>query len=203
MRILLSSLCLFLWVGCASYPKKQGFILTESTSDSLLNPYFSNTDEDYVYKSKIDVFDRSFGGILIIKKLAEQQHRIVFTTELGNTLFDFEFHGEDFQINRILPEMDKKLLINVLKRDFLTLVNEKPKTSDFYIKETRKIIAAEILSKKHYYTFENGNLQEITRTANGKEKVTFLFSGINNNIVQQIEILHKNFKLEIVLTALR
>jgi len=202
MRILLTSLCLFICVGCASYSKKQGFVSSEPFPKTVLNPYFSNPDEDYVYKAKIDAFDKSFGGIFIIKKLSNQHHRIVFTTELGNTIFDFEFQEENFKINRILPEMDKKLLINVLKRDFLALIREKPNISEFYSKNGTVITEALILSKKHYYYFDKDTLSKIVRTNNGKERVSFLFSGINDNIVQEIQIMHQNFKLKIVLNIL-
>ncbi|WP_273565338.1 hypothetical protein [Maribacter halichondriae] len=202
MRILLSSLCLFLWAGCASYPKKQGFVPLETVPKTVLNPYFSDTDKDYVYKTKIDAFDKSFGGILIVKKIASEHHRIVFTTELGNTIFDFEFKGESLKIKRILPEMDKKLLINVLKRDFLVLIRKNSKSLDSYFNEEKTMVESVLLSKKHYYTFEDGTLQKIVRTGNGKEKVTFLFSGINDNIAEAIEILHNNVKLKINLKAL-
>ncbi len=202
MRILLSSLCLFLWVGCASYPKTQGFESIASVSKETLNPYFSNPEKDYVYKAKIDAFNRSFGGILIIKKLGDEHHRIVFTTEIGNTLFDFEFQDENFKINHILPEIDKKLLTNILKRDFLALIHENPTRGDSYKKSGEMMVESILLSKKHYYVFENEGLEKISRTAKGKEKVTFLFYGINDNIARQIEIEHKNIDLKIALMAI-
>ncbi|MGB5556311.1 MAG: hypothetical protein WBM83_16760, partial [Flavobacteriaceae bacterium] len=104
----------------------EGYKANASHEIGLLNPYFSNPAKDYVYKSKIDALGKTFGGLLIIKKLGEQHHTIAITTEMGNTLFDFEFQGKDFKINRIIPEMDKKLLINVLKRDFFALIQENP-----------------------------------------------------------------------------
>lgn len=202
MRILLSSLCLFLLLGCTSYPKKNGFIPQTSTIIKTLNPYFSDTSKDYVYKARINAFDKWFGGIFIVKKLGENHHRIVFTTEMGNTIFDFEFQDKKFKINRILPEMDKKLLINVLKRDFLALISEKPKILKTFSTDENILIATEILSKKHYYKFTDGKLTKIVRTAHEKGKVTFLFSRINDNIAEEISISHRNIKLEINLIAL-
>ena len=201
MRILLSSLCVFLLMACGSYPKKQGFVPSANTSKELLNPYFSDVSKDYVYKAKIDAFQKSFGGIFVVKKLGNDHHRIVFTTEMGNTIYDFEFQGVNFKINRILPEMDKKLLINVLKRDFLALIKENPPRTKYYSKADNTIAEATLQSKKHYYTFEDGQLKKIVQTGSGKEKVTFLFSGISDNIAKKIVLSHHNFKLQIVLTA--
>jgi len=202
MRFLLSSLCVCLFLACGSYPKKQGFSPSSGIHSKLLNPYFSNLSKDYVYKANIDAFQKSFGGIFVVKKLGEAHHRIVFTTEMGNTIFDFEFLGENFKINRILPEMDKKLLINVLKRDFLALIQENPIQTNRFGKANKAMFEARVLSKKQYYLFEQDSLKKIIRTGNGKEKVTFLFSGINDNIAKRIEILHQNIPLKIVLTAL-
>jgi len=202
MRILLSSLYLVLLVGCASYPKKNGFVSQASTAIQIINPYFSDVSKDYVYKAKINAFDKSFGGIFIVKKLDVNHHRIAFTTEMGNTIFDFEFQGKKLKINRILPEMDKKLLINVLKRDFLALIKEKPNSSNFYFKDGQTLVEANLLSKKHYYILRGNNLEKIVRTGGEKEKVTFLFSRINDNIAEEILITHRNIKLEIALTVL-
>ena len=90
MRILLTSL-LFLFVGCASYPIKNGFTSTQTSVQAITNPYFSDSAKDYVYKAQIKAFDKNLGGILAIKKLGEAHHRLVFTTEMGNTIFDFTF----------------------------------------------------------------------------------------------------------------
>jgi len=189
-------------VSCGSYPKKQNFKEVTSEKVEIYNPYFSDSTKDYVYKADIKVFKNSFSGIFIVKKLSEARHRIVFTTELGNKLFDFEFQQENFKINQILPEMDKKVLINVLKRDFFALIEEKPFAINSYSKDDLRMSESELLGKKHYYLFVKGALERIVRTANGKEKVTFLFSGINDNIASEIQILHHGIKLEIKLKAL-
>jgi len=189
-------------VSCGSYPKKQNFKEVTSEKVEINNPYFSDPIQDYVYKSDIKVFKNSFSGIFIVKKLGEQHHRIVFTTEMGNKLFDFEYFQKNFKINDILPEMDKKVLINVLKRDFLALIEEKPFSIKTYFKGDLRMGQAELLSKKHYYLYEHGVLKKIVRVGSGKEKVTFLFSGINDNIASEIQILHHGIKLEIKLKAI-
>jgi len=197
MRFLLISFILLL-SACGSYPKKQNFEETVSSKKiQVINPYFSDSFKDYVYKADIKLFKNSFSGVFIVKKLGEQHHRIVFTTELGNKLFDFEFLNKNFKINHILPEMDKKVLKNVLKRDFLALIEEKPFLTKTYSKGNFKMLETELLSKKHYYLFEDGILKKIVRANGGKEKTTFLFSVINDNIASDIAITHHNIKLKI------
>ncbi|MGB7395249.1 MAG: hypothetical protein WA913_12725 [Pricia sp.] len=202
MRILLSSLCAFVLFGCVSYPKKNGFEAIESIQRELLNPYFSDTSRDYVYKANIEAFDRAFGGLLILKKLGGDHHRILFTTEMGNTLFDFEFLGDDFQVNRILPEMDKKILRKILKRDFKALITEHPPESQTFDDGMDVVVETEILSKKHYFYLADGQLQKIVRTGNGKEKTIFLFTELNPGTAGKIQISHQTFPLKITLNQI-
>lgn len=199
MRFLPSSVLLFFLVSCGSYPKHQNFKEAPSEKSKVTNPYFSDPAQDYVYKADILVFKNSFSGIFIAKKLGDQHHRIVFTTEMGNKIFDFEFIGKIFKINHILPEMNKNMLKNVLKRDFLALFKENAFIENSYLNEHLEMYQAVVLVKKHFYILENEQLKKIVRTGKGKEKTTFIFSGINDNIANSIDILHQDIQLKIYL----
>jgi len=199
MRILLSSLLAVMLIGCASYPKKNGFESVETIQKESLNPYFSDVSKDYVYKAKIEAFDKTFGGLFIVKKLGTQHHRVVFTTEIGNTLFDFTFQEDDFKVNRILKEMNRKLLINILKSDFKTLLEEHPQVLQTFKNKEDFVYTAKIRSKKHYFYHSEDALQKIARVGSGKEKAIFSFSEIRNDLAGKIQILHKTLPLTITL----
>lgn len=201
MRYLIIS-CLVFVVSCASYSKKNQ--LTEQTQkqETLINPYFSDVNQDYVYKANIDVYDNNFGGLLIIKKIEAQNHRVVFTTEMGKKLFDFSITETDFKVNYILDELNKKLLINLLKTDFKALIQEENAISKSFTKDGLQIFQTEISGKKHFY-YVSEQLEKIIRTGYQKEKVHFLFSDISNSIANQIKIKHDNIKLEINLKSIQ
>lgn len=178
-----------------------GYTISNSTAHPLTNKYFSDTNTDYVYKAKIKVFKNDLGGILVIKKIAPKEHRVVFTTELGNTIFDFSFEGDAFKVNRILKEMDRKILLNILEKDFKALVQEQIPVANNYTYNNDTIVTANIYGKAHFYTFKKEQLTRITRVGGQKEKVVFLFSEISNNIARHILITHNNIKLQIELKA--
>lgn len=201
MRILLTSV-LFLLVGCASYPTKNGFTRTQTIEQGITNPYFSDSSKDYVFKAQIEAYDKNFGGILAIKKLGEAHHRLVFITEMGNTIFDFTFKDNEFKVNKILEELDRKILINILKRDFSALILETPPIDKIFKKEAKTLKIGSVLNKKHYYLSENGQLLKIIRTGSEQEKVVFSFLEINDDIAEAIEITHRNIKLKITLSAI-
>lgn len=201
MRILLSSL-LFLFVGCASYPTKKGFSPTSTATQEPVNPYFSDSSKDYVYKAQIEAFGKNFGGILAIKKLGNAHHRLVFTTQMGNTIFDFTFIKDKFKVNKVLKELDRKILINILKRDFSALLLENPKIEKTFEKEAKMLQNGFVLNKKHYYLSENDQLVKIIRVRNSIEKVVIQFQQVSENIAKDILIAHKNIKLKINLKSI-
>lgn len=200
MRYLLSSFCL-LFIACGSYPKKQNFQVEEVSNSNIRNSYFSDATKDYVYKANIEVYGNNLSGIFVVKKISEANHRIVFTTEMGNKIFDFSFVDDTFKVNFIIEDMDKAILINVLRRDFKVLVQEKlPIIKSFTLQDTL-VYETKLWNKKHFY-FKTQQLDKIVRVGNGKEKVAFLFSEINNTIANQIKIIHSNIKLNINLKSI-
>lgn len=201
MRYLLISF-LFLLASCASYQQRNNFETQESFNKVVTNIYFSDVAKDYVYKAKIDVYGKSFGGIFIVKKIGEAHHRIVFTTEMGAKIFDFSFHKDEFKVNYVLDEMDKKILLNILEKNFRVLVREKEKVQNKFIKENSELFETVIVNKKYYYLQCNGRLNKIIRATNGKEKVVFLFSEISDATAKNIQILHYNIKLSINLKSI-
>ena len=201
MRYLLISIC-FCLVGCASYTKKHGFKEIETIDKVVYNPYFSDASKDYVYKAKIEFYNKTFGGIFIVKKIAEANHRVVFTTEMGSKIFDFSFHNDDFKVNYILEEMDKKILLNILEKDFRVLVREHGNILNKSVKENRTLLETEIVNKKYFYAFKNDQLNSISRVKMGKEKVQFIFSDISAITAKNIQILHHNIKLTIKLKSI-
>lgn len=201
MRFLIISICLLIF-SCVSYPKKQNFQIDHSVSKSIENQYFSDESIDYVYKASIDVFDNSFGGLLIIKKIDEQEHRIAFTTEMGNKLFDFSFFKDEFKVNFILDELNKKMLIHILKKDFKVLIAENLHVSNAFTEDNNRIFETFIYNKKHYYYYNENQLTQVVLSKNEKANVEFLFTEISDNFAKQIKIKHHNFKLEINLKSI-
>jgi len=201
MRYLLISI-FFSLVGCASYTKKHGFKEVEIINKVIYNPYFSDASKDYVYKAKIEVYNKTFGGIFIVKKIAKGNHRVVFTTEMGSKIFDFSFHNDDFKVNYILDEINKKLLLNILEKDLRVLVREHENVLSKSIRENTILIETKIANKKYFYVFKDEQLNSVSRVKNGKEKVQFTFSKICDVTAKNIQILHHNIKLTINLKSI-
>ena len=163
------------------------------------NLYFSNPEIDYVYKAKIKVYNKNFGGILIVKKTGPENHRVVFTTEFGSKLLDFQFDGDKFTKNFVVKDLDKKFIINILRDDFELLITEKSDILETFSSEVHNVLKTQSEERFNYYFFEKETrkLQKIINTTKRKEKVEVNFTSTEKEIADIISIKHNNFKLTI------
>ncbi|BEV04850.1 hypothetical protein [Chryseobacterium gambrini] len=199
LRNLAYSLIFILFTSCKTYR------LTEvkpipSSEKAVENLYFSS-NEDYVYKCQMDIYKNHVSGILIIKKISETTHRVVLTSDFGNKLIDFEISEDDFKLNYVLPDLDKKIVINFLRNDFQQLLKQKYPVTDSFENENSKIYLSK-MDKKEYYLFfnkENNLLKQIVYTKNKKEKIDFTFDAKKNTFADSLNLQHKDFKINIKL----
>lgn len=199
IRLLAISFFGIFFLASCSLKTTEGLRKVSFAKKTVENPYFSNPEIDYVYKAKIAVYGKNFGGILIIKKIAEENHRIVFTTEFGSKLFDFQFEGDTFTKHFVLPDLDKKFIVNILRDDFSLLIAEKANVLQVYQSEKHRIYKTQDEKRFNFYFLENGSeqLEKIVNTTKTKEKVEIDFIASDENIADKIAIKHNNIKLRI------
>jgi phosphoribosylformylglycinamidine (FGAM) synthase PurS component len=164
-------------------------------------PYFSNPKIDYVYKANITVYGNELTGVFIAKKINETTHRVVFTTEFGNNLLDFEISETDFKVNSIVEELNKKILINTLIKDFRLLLRSHYVTKAQFENRLNNVYIAKDGSMLNYlFVFKADNsLNKIVHASKRKEKITLFFASENNIFATRIVIKHKSIPLKIEL----
>ena len=52
---------------------------------------FGDNFNSFLFKTNITVYGKDYSGLLVTKQMSPQDYRVIFTTELGMKLFDFEF----------------------------------------------------------------------------------------------------------------
>jgi len=199
LQSFLYSLIFLLLVSCKTY--KLADVKSVTNSEKTVENLYFSSNEDYVYKCQMDIYKNHVSGILIIKKLNDATHRVVLTSDFGNKLIDFEISGENFKLNYVLADLDKKIVINFLKNDFQQLLKQKYPVSESFENEKSKIYLSK-LDKKQYYLFfnkENGLLNQIIYTKNDKEKIDFTFEAKKHIFADSLNLQHKDFKINIKL----
>lgn len=190
-------------VSCGSVTKNYTSKKLDRTSYQV--PYFADSKTDYVYKTNITVYGHEMSGIFIAKKINDTTHRIVFTTEFGNKLMDFEISETDFKINSIVHELDRKILINTLREDFRLLLKKDYIFQQQFENESDDIYKSQD-GKRDNYLFiskKDQKLQKVVQSSKTKEKFTLTFSSENNIFAEKILINHQNIKLKIELNYLK
>jgi hypothetical protein len=201
MRFLIIKLLLGVFLTSCSLKTTEGLRETPALAAEVVNPYFSSEITDYVYKAKIDVYGRYFGGILIVKKVGPASHRVVFTTEFGSKIFDFLYEGDTFTVNFIVEDLDKKLLVNTLETDFKVLITEKNSVTRQFVSEKQLVYLTEDFDRDAYYFFRNSEnkLERTVFASKRKEKFEIRYFSEENDIADRIEIQHFNINLSIEL----
>lgn len=191
----------FLLISCKSYVPLNAELI-ESELTVVENNYFSDPVKDYVYRAKIEAYGNEFGGIFILKKIEDDLHRIVLTTDFGFKMLDVSVSQYTFKINFIMEQLDRKIILKTLEQDFKTLlkpnfeVNETYETSRFLIYKAKE-------GNRNYFIFKNKEtkqLEKILQTTRTKKKVSFGFEGKNNTFADSITVNHKDLNLNIYLT---
>ncbi|WP_228429844.1 hypothetical protein [Chryseobacterium binzhouense] len=149
----------------------------------------------------MEVYGNNISGIIIIKKINKNTHRVVLTTDFGNKMIDFEISDNDFKLNYVLPDLDKKMVINFLKNDFQELLRQKYILTERF-ENNESIIDISKDENKTYYLFygkKTEMLTQIVYTKKNKEKINFTFEAKSPTFADKIEIQHKDFKINIQL----
>lgn len=186
-------------ISCGSVTKNYTPKKLDKTSYEV--PYFKDSKTDYVYKANITVYGHDLTGIFIAKKINDTIHRVVFTTEFGNKLLDFEISEKDFKVNSIVSELDRKILVNTLREDFRLLLKKEYQIQEQFENESDNIYKSAD-GKRDNYLFiskKDRKLEKVINSSKTKEKVTLLFKSENDIFAEKIEIIHQNIKLKIEL----
>jgi len=156
------------------------------------------------YSSQIDFYKKHFSGLLVFKTIDDTTKRAVFITETGFKFFDFEFSPHHFRVVYILPNLNKKIIVNTFRKDLGYLLQnldekkgrEQPKSEQYTI---FKVAGKE---GGYDYFYADKNCDKLLRIEHGNEKhksLSISFDGMKNGNFETVKIVHTRLKLSLVL----
>lgn len=162
------------------------------------NLYFSS-GADYVYKCQMDIYGNPVSGILIIKKTEGSAHRVALTSDFGNKLIDFTISDTDFKVNYVVPDLDRKIVINFLKNDFRRLLKKQYPVNQAFENPQFRIYLSQSGREKYYLFFdkESEMLRQIIYTEKDREKIDFSFGAKKHIFADSIQLQHRDYKISI------
>lgn len=196
----LFNLLIFSTQSCNSYKLENANVATSSRK-IVENNYFADKETDYVYKAQIDVYGNHMSGILIIKKISDDTHRVVMTTDFGNKMLDFEISQKSFKINYLIADMDRDVVKKFLENDFRMLLKQIYTISEVFETKEYDVYTSVDDGKKYYLFYEKNSelLHKMVFTEKAKEKINFGFLAKTHIFADEILLTHQDFKLSISL----
>lgn len=200
MKFLLYSLSFFLLACVADY-KLLNATNANDNCYQLINNYQPGTAW---YNTRVDVIGKHISGLLLIKKMDSLSYRVVFTNEAGITYFDFEFGSNgSFSKKKVIAQLDKKPVIQTLRKDFELLLgipfknqkgNYKTLNDEYYYGVSQKNETAYFITKN-----DCASLLRLELRSKRKRKVTVTLYGDDSNDPDSLLVKHYTFDMTISL----
>jgi hypothetical protein len=158
-----------------------------------------------VYKTEVDVVGNYLSGLLVLKVMPDSSTRLVFTSEMGLTFFDFAF-GVDgsFQVHHIIDKMDKKAVIKTLRKDFELILFEHTADGKVFTDGENRYYAFPQEKGVNYYITDSA-CRRLLRAEKASKRKTIVEARLMDyiqGVPDSISIIHKKFNFTITLKNL-
>lgn len=207
-NLLLSSFIVLLLYGCSlgHYGKLKS---TSNLEAVTLHSLFGENFNSFLFKTNIRVYGKDFSGLLVTKQMQPNDYRVIFTTELGMKLFDFEFKDTSFTLHYCVPQFNKPALLKTIQKDIeILLMNEtKNKTAEVFINPKDSAFVYKFKDNKldNYYFLDksSNHIFRIEHSKRNTKKTTFDLNNYSDQFPSNIMIKHHDIKLKIELNLLK
>lgn len=206
-NLLLSSFIAILFSAC--HFGHYGRLAKAPTASTTLKPIFGDNFNSFLFKTNITVYGKDYSGLLVTKQMSPQDYRVIFTTELGMKLFDFEFKDTAFTLHYCVPQFNKPKLLKVIQKDIETLLmNDLNKKTFKYFTDSNMLYSIHMTKNgkldNYYFTEKStARLVKIEHAKKRRKKTTFTLSNYQNDFPSNILIQHHDIKLKIELNLLK
>jgi hypothetical protein len=209
MRNLLLSSILIISLSACHFGHYNRLKKIEANSAATPSPIFGDNFNSFLFKTNITVYGKDFSGLLVTKQMSPKNYRVIFTTELGMKIFDFEFKDTSFTLHYCVPQFNRPKLITTIQEDIKILLMNDLKNKTFEKLADAKGIYRIYRSKtdKMYdYYFIEESTNHLTRIEHSKKrvkKIIFTLGNYQDDFPNAISIRHYNIKLRIELNLLK
>ncbi|KGE14837.1 hypothetical protein [Sphingobacterium deserti] len=193
MRFLIYSVALLvLSSSCATFKFPNAVGMRESTQQEL-NNFYLDTTQTYVYRFKMQAFKQAQNGNLLIEAVSPETHRIALVSDFGQTLFDMSIYPERYDVHYVMPDMNKKLLLNEVADIFRTLTTRRYAESALLFMDKQHFPVYVVGDS--YYTLQERHVAQILQTKNGKERFKVAFLNVEQRIAKSIHVTHSKYPI--------
>ena len=156
-----------------------------------------NKDNSLLYKAKITIYNKYYSGLILLKQTDASTAHLVFVTELGMKMFDFEIQNNHLKLIYVFEPLNKPGILKLLENDMglILLIKVLNRDAKIYEKKDKSQLIYKTTEGKlkNYYL-----LNSTTKTVNQiivkgslftKETVSYVYNDSLN--AKQIKLKHK------------
>lgn len=198
-NLVLSSLLLTFLCSCASYSEK--FHVSEKRIENFTPEFLINSSKEKSFRMSIEAYGEIFGGIVVCKKLDPNHYRFAFLNEFGGKILDFELENQEMRVNYVMEHLDKKIILNMLRKDFNLLFNESNEITQMFESDEYSVLQSKLNKRPVYYFIKNDVLEKTVMASGKKEKISLQYN-YNETEFPDVEISHGKLKIKIYLHLL-
>ncbi len=206
-HLLLSSLLVLLLGGCTLCHYDR---LKEVVSNSPApKPIFGDNFNSFLFKTNISIYGKEVSGLLVTKQMAPADYRVIFTTELGLKLFDFEFKDTSFTLHYCVPQFNRPKLLKTIQQDIEILLMSNLDGKPLKNMEDKKglftVQQIKMGNFQNYYFTEKAShhIVKIEHSKKRAVKVLMELSEYKDDFPNKVFILHSDINLHIELHLLK
>jgi len=177
-----------------------------------LSSFFNNVDSSYLYQAEIRFMKNYYSGIMVLKPQNDSLTRVVFMTEMGIKIFDFEIsnplkYKNNFKVYYIMEPMSKKIIQKTLATDIglLLLDGNNFPVNNYIDNNEKQIVRVKNHGKRFFYMFGKDHQQynQIKVNTRCHKKTEVDFYRYQNQSPDSIKINHFGIKLSYTFRRLK
>lgn len=109
---------IILTCSCTNYYRHLEPAAAEKTEQP---PIFSQQTEGLAYDTNVRFRKTEVSGILFIQPQDSSRYRMAMTTKMGQKIFDFSLDPQNFTVNYCFPQLNRKIILQLLEADLRLL----------------------------------------------------------------------------------
>ena len=191
-----SFILLLFFASCGTYRYPNASGIRESAAQEL-NSYYTDTTQQWVYRTKLQAFDQHMQGSITIKALGRNEHRITFVSDFDQVLFDVHLLPNGYELEGATPSLGKRAVAKEMVNIFRTLTAQRFATSAVMFAGQQQYYPVYV-QDDCYYVVKERKVERIRQVKGTQEYLEIVYQTWNvKNVPTSIAIAHKKYPITI------
>lgn len=187
-------LLFFASCGTYRYPNASG---VRESQPQAVNSYYIDTAQSFVYRAKLQAFEKNVNGNLLIRAVAHNEHRIALVSDFGQTLFDVTVSPDGHVLHYAMHDLNKRTLVGEIANVFRTMTTQRYATSALMFAGEQDYYPVYMVDDC-YYVLKERRVERITQVKRGKEYLFVYYQAWNDsNVPVRVAVEHKKYPLSL------